>query len=161
MRIRIRPFHKADYNDVAYIYQAGMDTGIATFEMRVPDYEEWNDRFISSCRFIATIDGEIVGWCALSAVSKRKVYKGVAEVTVYVHPDYRGKGIGRYLLGELVSKSEKEGYWTLTAHIFPENKASIVIHDSCGFREVGYHEKIAQRNDKWHDNVLMERRTLL
>jgi len=147
------------YADVSRIYSEGQKTGLATFETSVPNWEDWNTKFLNVCRFVVLLDNKVVAWCALSAVSKREVYKGVAEDTIYVDANYQGKGIGKTLLNHLVSKSEKEGFYTLQAGIFSENKASIKLHEDCGFRVLGFREKIAQRNGKWHDNVLMERRS--
>ena len=159
MNIHIRAFKPEDYPDVAHIYQAGINTGIATFEEQAPHFEDWDVRFFPECRLIATLDGKVAGWAALSLVSKRKVYSGVAEVTVYVSPDYKGMGIGSTLLKSLIEASEAAGFWTLTAHIFPENKASIALHIKHGFRIMGVHEKIAKCNGNWQDNMLLERRS--
>ena len=105
------------------------------------------------------IEKKVVAWCTLSAVSKRKVYEGVAEDTIYVASAHAGKGIGKFLLDHLVAESEKAGFWTLQAGIFTQNKASIALHEKCGFRIIGTRKKIGQRNGKWYDNVLMERRS--
>ncbi len=152
---------KDHYPEVASIYEEGMATGIATFETEVPNWETWNEKFLPVCRFVALISEEVAGWCALSAVSKRQVYKGVAEVTIYVGTKFQKRGIGKQLLTHLVEKSEKAGFWTLQAGIFSENKISIRLHEQCGFRVLGVREKIAQRDGKWFDNVLMERRSAL
>lgn len=159
MNVQIRPFKPEDYPDVAQIYQAGIDTGIATFEEQAPNFEDWDVRFYPECRLIATVDGKVAGWAALSLVSKRKVYSGVAEVTVYISPEYKGMGIGSTLLKSLIEASEAARFWTLTAHIFPQNEASISLHLKHGFRIMGVHEKIAKRNGKWQDNTLLERRS--
>ncbi|MEH6407355.1 MAG: N-acetyltransferase family protein [Leeuwenhoekiella sp.] len=160
MKIKIRPFKAQDYPQVARIYEEGMATGIATFETKVPDYPEWNNRFVKECRFIVEENESIIGWCALSKKSSREVYKGVAEVTLYIGSKNRGKGIGKRLLSHLIEQSEEQGYWTLTAHIFPENTASINLHEQLGFRKVGYYENVAKRGEKWYNNLIFERRSL-
>jgi phosphinothricin acetyltransferase len=154
----IQLLKKEHYPQVSKIYAQGLATGIATFETEVPTWEQWNKKFTKKCRFIALIGSEVVAWCALNPVSNRAVYCGVAEDTIYVAQQHRGKGIGKLLLKYLVSESEKEGFWSLQAAIFPENEASIKLHLDCEFREVGIREKIAQRNGKWFDNTLLERR---
>tara|TARA_R110002020_G_scaffold303939_4_gene519642 strand:- start:14527 stop:15024 length:498 start_codon:yes stop_codon:yes gene_type:complete len=159
LEIDIRPFEIQDYERVAQIYEEGMATGIATFETQLPNYEQWDERFIKKCRYVAHENNQILGWCALSKKSSRAVYKGVAEVTLYIDSKNRGKGIGKRLLRHLIRQSEAEGFWTLTAHIFPENIASIKLHEQHGFRNVGYHEKIAMRDNKWFNNLIFERRS--
>lgn len=157
--LTISPFTRENFLRVSEIYKAGLDTGIATFETAVPSYEEWNERFLNVCRFCAFAENTLVGWAALSPRSKRSCYSGVAEVTIYLDPQFQGKGFGKKLLAYLITASEREGFWTVTAHIFPENKASIALHEKLGFRVVGQHERIAQRNGKWHGNVILERRS--
>ena len=159
MDLLIRRFKPEDYPEVAKIYQAGIDTQIATFETEAPAFEAWDLRFCKACRLVAEVDHKIAGWAALSLVSKRVVYRGVAEVTVYVAPQHQGKRIGFHLLEALIQASEQAGFWTLTAHIFPQNKASIHVHQKLGFRLLGIHEKIAKRNGKWQDNAILERRS--
>lgn len=157
--IQIRSFQKEDYSACAKIYQEGMDAGIATFETKVPDWEKWNTKFLPQCRFVAELNATIVGWCALSPFSVREVYKGVAEVTIYIAAEAQQKGIGTLLLQHLVNESEISRFWTLQARIFTENTASIVLHEKCGFRKVGIREKLGQRDGIWYDNVLLERRS--
>ncbi len=127
----------------------------------MPSWDVWNEKFIKKCRLVAELNDNVVGFAVVSQVSKRKVYKGVAEVTVYVAQEKRGEGIGKQLLEALVDESEKQGFWTLQAGIFSENIASIELHKKCGFRVVGIREKIGKRDGLWHDNVLMERRSEL
>ena len=158
-KIIIRPLVPADFSKVASIYEEGLATGLATFETEVPAWEKWNSKFMETCRIVAEINGEVVGWGALSKVSDRCVYEGVAENTIYVSSSHHGQGVGKKLLQHLVKASEDRGYWTLQAGIFSENIGSIALHKSCGFRIIGTREKVAQRNGKWHDNVLMERRS--
>lgn len=151
--------YKENYNQVAEIYKEGIATNVATFETIVPDWETWNDKFLSLGRIALKENNQILAWASLSAVSKREVYKGVAEVSVYVKASERGKGLGVIILNELVRISENNNIWSLQASIFRENKASIVIHKKCGFRIIGYKEKIAQLNGVWHDNIILERRS--
>lgn len=157
--MKITPLTVVHYPRVAEIYREGMATGVATFETVVPDWESWNDKFLPECRYVLWSDEQVAGWCALSVVSKREVYKGVAEVTIYVAKEYRGRGYGKLLLEHLVANSEKSGFWTLNAAIFPQNIPSINLHQKCGFRILGIREKIGERNGKWYDNVLLERRS--
>jgi len=159
--MNIRPLIEIDYQIIASIYKKGIDTGIATFETEVPNWNDWNKKFILNCRFVVEIDSIVVGWSALSLVSDRKVYSGVVENTIYIDPNYQGRNIGKLLLKHHITESEKLGFWTLQAAIFPQNKASITLHKSCRFRIIGFREKIAKRNGIWHDNILMERRSNL
>ena len=159
MNASIRIFEEKDWTSVSEIYAQGIATGIATFETEVPSYDVWNEKFIKTCRLVAVDGNQVVGFAVLSQVSKREVYKGVAEVTIYISESQRGKGIGRQLLDALVIESEKEGFWTLQAGILSLNHASIELHKKCGFRIVGLREKIGKRNGIWYDNVLMERRS--
>jgi len=159
--MNIRPLIESDYKAVSSIYRKGLETGIASFETKVPSWDIWNKKFLSKCRFVIEHDKEIIGWCALSLVSSREVYKGIAEDTIYIDPKFHGKHIGNKLLNHLIVESEKNGFWTLHAAIFPQNEASIALHKRCGFREIGIREKIAKRNGIWYDNVLLERRSSL
>ena len=159
--VEIDPMQPAHWDRVRQIYLEGIGTGNATFETEEPGWNEWDADHLPSCRLIAR-DGEfVVGWAALSPVSRRDVYRGVAEVSLYAASSARGRGIGRSLLLRLIDESEREGIWTLQAGIFPENTASIDLHRKCGFREVGRREKIGQLNGEWRDVVLMERRSLV
>jgi L-amino acid N-acyltransferase YncA len=157
--IILRQMTAADWNAVAQIYSQGIATGNATFEQEVPSWEVWNREHLQTCRIIAQIENDIVGWAALSLVSGRCVYAKVAEVSVYVSNDYKGRKIGFQLLETLITESEKTGLWTLQAGIFPENTPSIRIHESLGFRQVGYREKIGKMNGIWRDTILLERRS--
>jgi L-amino acid N-acyltransferase YncA len=148
-----------NYKEVAAIYKQGIDTGIATFQNEVPIWEEWNKSHLSVGRIAAYQDGSMVGWASLSPVSNRCVYGGVAEVSVYIATESRGKGVGKFLLQNLVNISEQAGLWTLQSGIFSENLSSIKLHESCGFRIVGYREKIGAKDGVWKDNVIMERRS--
>jgi len=158
-KITIEPMQPHQWQQVAAIYQEGIATGQATFEMAVPSFEHWDRNHLPMARFVAGQGGNIVGWAALSPVSQRQVYAGVAEVSVYVAAVSRGSGVGRQLLQALIDESERNGIWTLQAGIFPENAASIALHLACGFREVGRRERIGKRNGQWRDTLLFERRS--
>ncbi|EMR07186.1 Putative phosphinothricin acetyltransferase YwnH [Bhargavaea cecembensis DSE10] len=153
----IRKMTFEDLDEVLAIYQEGMDTGIATFETRVPSNEGWDRKFHPELRFVYE-DGGILGWASLTSFSMRDVYRGVGEVSVYVKREAGGSGIGTRLLRHLEEEAHRAGYWTLQAAIFEENVASIRLHGKCGFRIVGVREKIAMRDGVWHNNVLMEKR---
>lgn len=155
----IRDFTESDFLSIQSIYQEGIETGNATFQIQTKSWDEWNNSFLSSCRLVAKQADEIVGWAALSPVSSRFVYRGVAEVSVYVGARFSGAGIGDALLSALIEVSEKAGIWTLQSGIFPENKASIRIHEKNGFRVLGIREKIGELKGVWRDVVLMERRS--
>jgi L-amino acid N-acyltransferase YncA len=157
--LSIEPLTRDYWEAIRAIYLQGIATGNATFETSAPECEAWDAGHLASCRIVAKLGDEIVGWAALSAVSKRAVYRGVAEVSVYVGEDARGKGIGTALLAELVAESEAAGIWTLQAGIFPENEASIRMHKNAGFRVVGTRGRIGQMDERWRDTVLMERRS--
>ena len=160
MKIRIRNIEQENWEEIARIYRLGIETGNATFETDIPTWKKWNIAHLQSCRLVAWQEKRIVGWAALSPVSDRCVYGGVAEVSVYVDTSYNGIGIGTKLLQELIKQSEKEGIWTLQSGIFPENKASIKIHKKLGFREIGFREKIGKmENGIWRDNIILERRS--
>ena len=159
MEFEIVKMRDSDWPNVREIYRQGIETGIASFETELPSWKTWNEAHLSHSRFVALSEGEIVGWSAISPVSGRCVYAGVAEVSVYIGTDFRGKGIGKQLLLKLIEASEQAGLWTLEAGIFPENEASIHLHKACGFREVGYRERLGQLNDIWRDVILMERRS--
>ncbi len=154
---------------VRAIYAEGMATGNATFETELPDWTKWDSTHLKHCRLVAVpVDGagvqsmagpSILGWAALSPVSMRQVYRGVAEVSVYVAATARGHGIGKALFEKLVAESEANRIWTLQAGIFPENIASIALHKSSGFREVGIRRRIGKLGDTWRDVLLLERRS--
>ena len=148
-----------DRDAVRAIYVEGIRTGNATFEKSAPDWQTWDAGHIKSCRLVARVASEILGWAALSAVSGRCVYAGVAEVSVYVADRARGRKIGLSLLDALVTASEREGIWTLQAGIFPENVPSIELHKRAGFRIVGTREKLGCMDGRWRDVILMERRS--
>jgi phosphinothricin acetyltransferase len=147
------------WEQVRAVYLEGLATGDATFETEAPGWERWDAAHLRCCRLVALEGGRVAGWAALSPVSARKVYAGVAEVSVYVGASFRGAGIGRTLLEALVRESEAAGLWTLQASIFPENEASIALHLACGFREVGRRERVGKLGGRWRDTVLLERRS--
>lgn len=147
---------------VLEIYQEGILSGIATFETETPSWEAWDMKFLKFSRFVLVNETEeIIGWCALQAVSDRECYRGVAEVSIYIATAEQSKGFGSLLLKKLILDSEEHEIWTLQAGIFSENKASIALHQKMGFRMVGYREKIAQQNGIWKNVELLERRSRL
>jgi phosphinothricin acetyltransferase len=148
-----------DWSAVRAIYLQGIATGNATFEKSAPTWEQWHSSHLTACRFVARSQGEVLGWAALSPVSGRCIYAGVAELSIYVAEGTRGKGIGLALLSALVSASEQAGIWTLQAGIFPENTASIALCKRGGFRTVGTRERLGCMEGRWRDVVLMERRS--
>ena len=148
-----------DWESVREIYEGGIATGNATVETEAPPWEQWNSNHRTDCRLVAKDGGRVVGWAALSPVSSRSAYSGVAEVSVYVARHFRGKGAGMLLLGALISASESAGVWTLQASILVENEASIALHAASGFRTVGTRERIGRLNGRWRDTMLMERRS--
>jgi L-amino acid N-acyltransferase YncA len=160
MEVTLRPMIKTDWSQVAEIYKQGIDTSNATFETQVPSWEEWDSSHIKSCRIVAQIENNIIGWAALVPISTRKVYSGVGEVSIYISNKYQGLKIGSTLLNQLIEDSERNGFWTLQAVIFPQNKSSIKLHQNHGFRIVGYREKIGQMNGMWRDTLLLERRSI-
>ncbi|MDR7130913.1 phosphinothricin acetyltransferase [Algoriphagus sp. 4150] len=157
--ILFRNLMEEDWDQVSEIYRQGLDTGNATFASEVPSWNEWDKGHLQACRLVAEINATVVGWAALSPVSSRCVYGGVAEVSIYISNKFKGQHIGTKLLEKLVAESEQKGFWTLQAGIFPENKASILIHGRAGFRKVGFRERIGQMKGVWRDTVLMERRS--
>jgi len=160
MPITIQPMQAADWTAVSQIYAEGIATGGATFETDVPSWEKWDSGHLPNGRFVARSEAdEVIGWAALSPVSSRRVYAGVAEVSVYVAPSAWGQGVGKQLLQTLVDSSEADGIWTLQAGIFPENEASVKLHERCGFRVVGRRERLGQQFGRWRDVLFLERRS--
>jgi phosphinothricin acetyltransferase len=155
-RVEIRDLRPDDWPEVAAIYREGIRDG-ATFATEPPSWKAWDADH--GLRLVAVTDGEVVGWAALSPVSSRHVYRGVARSAVYVAAKARGRGVGRALMDELIARSEREGIWTLEAGLFPENDASLALHLACGFRVVGIRERIGQRGGEWRDVLLLERRS--
>ncbi|PIB37916.1 GNAT family N-acetyltransferase [Maribacter sp. 4G9] len=155
----IRTMDPADWHQVSNIYLEGIETGMATFETIIPSYGKWDGAHLKNCRFVAIANKEVAGWAALSPVSSRYVYRGVAEVSIYIGEKYRGLGVGNALMKHLILESEAQGFWTLQSGIFPTNKASIKLHESVGFRKIGVRERVGNLNGVWIDNVLYERRS--
>ena len=147
-----------DWPAVRAIYEQGLATRQATFETKAPSWEEWDVGHLAEPRLVAEGDGEVIGWVALSPVSRRDCYAGVTEESVYVAESARGRGLGKALLTELVNRADAAGIWTIQTSIFPENVASIELHKRCGFRVVGTRERIAQLDGVWRDTMLLERR---
>ncbi len=148
-----------DWDFVRAIYLEGITTGQATFETEAPDWERWDAGHLPQCRLVARNGDVVLGWAALSPVSRREVYAGVAEVSVYVAASARGLGVGGALMRALIEASELHGVWTLQSSIFPENHASVALHLKHGFREVGRRERIARHHGVWRDTVVLERRS--
>ncbi len=157
--ITIRPMSTEDWPVISKIYAEGIATGFATFEKSVPSYENWDKVHLESCRIIAENEEKVLGWAALSPVSNRCVYGGVAEVSVYVSENSRGLGVGRLLMEHLIQLSENVGLWTLQSGIFPENHGSVKLHEHLGFRFIGKKERIGKLNGVWKDNLLFEKRS--
>jgi L-amino acid N-acyltransferase YncA/DNA-binding transcriptional ArsR family regulator len=156
--VTVRALEPGDWPAVRRIYVEGIATGIATFETTVPSRASLDARWLPGHRWVAEIDGEVVGWTALSPVSARECYAGVAESSIYVTEGQRGRGVGKALIRQQVVAADEAGLWTLQTAIFTENRASIALHHSAGYRTVGIRERIAQRDGAWHDTVLIERR---
>ena len=155
----ISPMRPADWDAVRAIYLEGIATGNATFETHAPDWETWDRAHLAACRLVARDKERVIGWVALSPVSGRCVYAGVASISVYVSETARGQGVGKALLKAAIEASERQGIWTLEAGILPENHASIALHKSQGFRLVGRRERMGQMHGVWRDVILMERRS--
>ena len=158
-RVELDALRRDDWSDVAEIFRHGIEDGDATFEDSVPSWEEWDAAHLAAPRVVARAGGAVAGWAALAPTSHRRVYRGVVWDSVYVHRDARGRGIGRLLLERLVRDADNAGIWTLQAGIFPENRASIALHQRCGFRVVGVQERLGRQDGVWRDVVLLERRS--
>jgi L-amino acid N-acyltransferase YncA len=157
--MEIRNMRAEDWPAVLAIYEQGIATRQATFETASPGWDDWDAGHLAAPRLVAEEDGDVVGWAALSPVSPRPCYAGVAEGSVYVAEHARGRGLGHTLLEQLCADADAAGIWTIQTSIFPENTASIALHERCGFRVVGTRERIAQLDGVWRDTVLLERRT--
>ena len=155
----IKPLLSAHWLAVKAIYEAGLATGNASFQTSAPSWEEWDTAHLPHSRLVALDGDTVAGWAALTPVSGRCVYAGVAEVSIYIDDHYRGQGVGKALLQALITESEAGGIWTLQAGIFPENTASLRLHKWAGFRRVGLREKIGKMGDRWRDTVLLEKRS--
>jgi phosphinothricin acetyltransferase len=161
MELAIDEMRPADWEQVRRIYLDGLATGQASFEVDAPDWERWDETHHRHSRLVARLEGRVVAWAALAPVSHRRCYAGVAEVSLYVAADCRGRGVGKRLLQALVKSSERHGIWSLSGGTFPENEASIRLQLACGFRVVGRRERVAQHHGVWRDTVLTERRSRL
>ncbi|WP_299676665.1 GNAT family N-acetyltransferase [uncultured Tenacibaculum sp.] len=157
--MKIVPFTQEHWKQVVKIYEEGIQTGNATFRTHVPDWETWNSNCHKHSRFVFISKEEVLGWCALTPVSARFEYRGVAEVSVYIKSSVTGKGIGSLLMNNLIKSSEVNGIWTLYSSMFPENIGSVRLHEKFGFRKVGFRERIAEQNGVWRDTVIYERRS--
>jgi len=151
--------NRNDWEAVSTIYREGIATGFATFEKNIPSYKDWDKNHLTSCRLVAIREGNILDWAALSPVSDRCVYGGIAEVSVYVGQNNRGLGVGKRLMNQLIQESEREGLWTLQCGIFPENIGSVKLHKQVGFRRIGKREKVGKLDGVWRDNLIFERRS--
>lgn len=161
MSVKIRPMLATDWQEVKEIYEEGIKSKNATFETQSPTYEKWMETSHPECHLVAEENNRVLAWAKVLYTSARPVYAGVGEVSIYVHPDAKGRGVGKRLLKELIKTSEQKGFWTLKAVIFPENVASLKLHLSCGFREVGSHERMGKMDGVWRDNTVLERRSTL
>ncbi len=159
MKLIISSLETKHQQEVLKIYKLGIETKNATFNTVVPTWEDWDKSHLQHCRLVIETDDKIVGWIALSPVSSRCNYSGVAEVSVYIHPDFNGLGLASKLMEAMIEQSENNGIWTLQCSVFPENEASIKLHEKFRFRKVGYREKISKMDGIWRDTILLERRS--
>jgi L-amino acid N-acyltransferase YncA len=158
--VKIKHLLEEHWADVKAIYESGIATGDATFQTEAPaNWELWDNEHLHHSRFVAIENNEVMGWVALSPTSARRCYKGVCELSIYIHQHHRGKGIGKLLMDAVIESSEANNIWCLYSSTFPENTASIALHKKFGFREIGYREKIAQLNGVWRNTLLLERRS--
>lgn len=155
----IRKLQNSDSEAVLKIYQQGLDTGEASFEIEAPDWDAWQTKYLRHSRLVWEQDGKVQAWAALAPVSLRDCYRGVAEVSIYVANGSLGQGIGSELMARLVEESERNDIWSLYSSIFPENRATLKLHLRHGFREVGIRERIAQRDGRWRNTLILERRS--
>ncbi len=161
MECEIHPMLESHYQQVSEIFIQGINGGNATYDSISPNWEDWDRAHLTPCRWVATANQRVIGWAALSPVSARTVFRGVAELSIYIDTDFQGKGIGTQLLKILIPDAEKQGIWTIQSGIFPENNASLLLHQKFGFRIVGTRERIGQmpKTGAWRDIVLLERRS--
>lgn len=159
--LSIQPMLPEHWPRVAAIFEAGINTRLATFRQQVPTWEEWDAGCLSPCRLIACLGGEIAGWAAMSPAYGRRFYHGVVENSLYIDPAHSGKGVGHALLTAHLAAAEQAGYWTVEARIIRENEASLAVHRACGFRDVGMRERFGRMasTGKWHDVLFLERRS--
>jgi L-amino acid N-acyltransferase YncA len=159
--MEVRGLRPQDWPAVRAVYEAGIATGNATFETGAPSWEAWDTAYLPAHRLVAAEGDRVLAWAALAPVSDRCAYAGVAEDSIYVAPDAQGRGVGRQLLGALVASAERAGIWTVQTGIFPENQASVRLHQACGFRVVGVRERLGRLDGRWRDVLLLERRSPL
>lgn len=157
--MRFETISPTNYPEVALIYEEGIATGNATFQNKAYSWDEWDKAHLRHSRIVGIMDEQVIGWAALSPVSSRCVYEGVAEAGIYIRSTARGKGAGYSLLQKLIESSEQNGIWTIQSGIFQENIASLKLHGKCGFRTVGFREKIGQMHGAWRNTILLERRS--
>jgi len=155
----IRAMKDSDGESVLEIYRMGLETRNATFETKVPKWQEWDSKHLTHSRFVSEENGIVIGWAALTPFSTREVYRGVAEVSIYIASSFRGRKIGSELMEKTITSSEQNGIWTLVSSVFPENEATLRLHSKFGFRIIGKRERIAQIDGKWRDTILLERRS--
>jgi L-amino acid N-acyltransferase YncA len=158
--MEIEKLTEKHWPEVSAIYESGLATGNANFSQQVPDWDEWDKSHVKNCRIVALENDKVLGWAALTAISDHCVFAGVAEVSVYIAENSRGKGLGKKLLRKLIEKSEENNFWTLESRIFAENLASLKIHEENGFRIIGSRERIGRLNGVWRDTLLLERRSV-
>ena len=154
----IKPLTESHRTEILAIYKLGIESKNATFNTTVPTWEEWDNGHLKHSRFVIESDNNTAGWIALSPVSSRCNYSGVAEVSIYIHPDFSGLGFASRLMEQLIEESGQKGIWTLQSSVFPENLASVKLHEKFGFRKVGFREKISKMDGIWRDTILFERR---
>jgi len=159
LKIMVRIMRHSDSQKVLEIYRMGLETRNATFETVVPSWQEWDSKHLRHSRFVSEEDGIVTGWAALSPFSSREVYKGVAELSIYVSTIFRGKKTGSALMEKIIASSELNGIWTLVSSVFPENEATLRLHEKFGFRVIGRRERIARLDGNWRDTILLERRS--
>lgn len=155
----IREMTSRDSAVVLEIYKMGIHTRNATFETDIPAWADWDSKHLQHSRFVYTENNKVLGWAALSAVSARPAYKGVAEISIYIHKDFQSQGIGSKLMEKVIVSSENNGIWTLNSSVFPENSATLRLHEKFGFRIIGLKEKVARLDGRWRNTVLLERRS--
>jgi phosphinothricin acetyltransferase len=156
----VREMKRSDSLRVLEIFRSGIETRNATFETTVPDWDKWDSKHLKHSRLVFELNNNVLGWAALSPVSERKAYEGVAELSIYADTNYLGQGIGTALMQKVISSSEANGIWSLFSSVFPENRATIKLHEKFGFRIIGKREKIAMLDGVWRDTILLERRSL-
>ena len=159
MKIMVRIMRHSDSQKVLEIYRMGLEKRNATFETVVPSWQEWDSKHLRHSRFVSEEDGIVTGWAALSPFSSREVYKGVAELSIYVSTIFRGKKTGSALMEKIIASSELNGIWTLVSSVFSENEATLRLHEKFGFRVIGRRERIARLDGNWRDTILLERRS--